>query len=1182
MILERQMSSTKMLQKCTASLLFIALVLWFAPRAKAQAAGATISGVVADSTGAVIPDAVITLKNRLNGDIRTSKSNKDGIFSLVDVPAATYSASIERTGFAQLLINNIQVHPSDHLQLSGVVLRPGSVVQNIEISGGSDGLPSSGDRGITIEASQIQNLAIEGRSAVELLKVLPGVVNQGGDTGETVSFGGGVGSYNVNGGRNDSVGILSDGANVIGLGGNNGAVATPNREFLQELKVQTSNFSAENSDGPTVIEAVTKSGTKDFHGGLYYYVRDYVFNAADWMANETGTPGADNRAQSKYSYPGFEIGGPVLIPGTGFNRNRDKLFFFAGIEWMLQSVELPVRRAMVPTQKMRTGDFTDMPAYGVWPLTNAPCFDMGGGTPARLEYYTYGQAVPDDRCSAVNVIAPQYVDPGGEILMGLYPLPNLNPASNGGYNYVSHLLSDQNRNQQRVKIDYIVNENTKLNAVYNREIESSVQPYGPWDDPLAPNSVVPLPSPVIGDGIAHTVSSSLTDIFGPNLTNDLSGSFSLYDGKNHWGDFSKVSRSSLGYPYNGIYDPSEGLIPELGTFDGAATQMLVTGGWVMGKTKNPELNILQRIFDVNDNLAWSHSKHLVKVGALFERGSYKMPNTLPNQGLVDSAYWAWGGFNNDFANLVSGNTPYFEQSMRNVIGDFSYHSLEWYVQDSWKLAPRFNLDLGARFYHIPWLADQNGNVAIFDPSRYVPGSPVTDWTGIATHNTDPRVPRSGFPSPGLKVAPHVGFAYLLNNRGETVLRGGFGSYYWRDQGNVFTPMISNPPVQVSTELYGQTLSSIDTAPASAGTPYAIYVADPKDNRVPVTYSWSLSLSSKLRALGIGDLAYVGNSSRNLIATNAYNINTVPEGALYGMSAPYDYWAPIEDPLRKWPNYKNIFERSHFATQRYNALQATLRKTTGSVSYLASYTFGKALGIAGGDWGTWSRGVDPFDPRHRSFDVLPYDRTQTFTFAPTVELPALGRRYFEDSRAAKTMLDGWSISSIIVLQSGAPLFSGIPSYEANNNIGLLGSGALANKLSPEYIAGTPDTTVQPVLVCNPNKGLANGQIFNPNCFQAPSPGHNGQYRLPYMRGPWYNSFDLSARKEFKVSERSQLEFRAEAFNVLNHPLWTLQPGDPALQLEYDAYDAPPMNSDSAGRLTTKTGHRTIQLAAKWTF
>ncbi len=280
-----------------------------------------------------------------------------------------------------------------------------------------------------------------------------------------------IGNFSGNGSRPDAIDITADGVHVSDPGCNCASPVSPNVEMIQEFKVQGASFAAENSKGPVVVSSVAKSGGSEFHGEGYYYGRRPELNSNDWLANRTHL----KRPNSSYSFPGFNIGGPLLIPGTSFNKDRNKVFFFAATEFIRQNIDTGTRRAVVPTADWRKGDFSDQSYLdklngGKWAIKSRPT--KNGFVDGRL------------------VGTP---DPGGLALMNLYPLPNVDPAENDGYNWVELGTVEQPMTQLLARVDYSISENTKLYTRYNMQRETQPFKYGLWWD----SSQVPLPSRII-------------------------------------------------------------------------------------------------------------------------------------------------------------------------------------------------------------------------------------------------------------------------------------------------------------------------------------------------------------------------------------------------------------------------------------------------------------------------------------------------------------------------------------------------------------------------------------------------------------------------------------------------------------------------------------------------------------
>src|SRR2546423_868240 len=342
-----------------------ALALLLQPSVLAQTTGATLTGTVFDASGAVVSDAAMTLKNKASGDLRSTVSNGEGYFTFAAVPPGTYAITIEKVGFSIWEVKSIALNSADKRNVSGIKLTPGAKSETVVVEA-SDVLITpveSGDKSTLINEHILQNVAIVGQNAAEFVKIMPGmaftggVVNQSSYAASDERTGSGpVGSFSANGTRTAALDITSDGAHIIDPGCNCGQAMNTNADMTAELKVMTSNFGADEAKGPVVISAIGKSGGQQFHGEAYAYARSWHLNANDPQNKDAGFA----RPESKYFYPGGNIGGPLIIPGTNFNHNHDKLFFFFGTEYYKQNVDNGVYHAVVPTAAMRNGDFTGL------------------------------------------------------------------------------------------------------------------------------------------------------------------------------------------------------------------------------------------------------------------------------------------------------------------------------------------------------------------------------------------------------------------------------------------------------------------------------------------------------------------------------------------------------------------------------------------------------------------------------------------------------------------------------------------------------------------------------------------------------------------------------------------------------------------------------------------------------
>jgi hypothetical protein len=1146
-------------------------LLWMggATSLNAQGLFSTLTGTVVDQSAAVIPRAEVVLRDENTGATRRTQTNDAGFFTFTNLPPTTYTLTVEREGFARWERPGITLFAGDRINIPDIVLPVAAVTQEVRVEAAPEAVipVDSGEKSSVITSKQIQNLSVVGRSAVELLKIIPGTVFTGGrygDTGgEVIAFNEGIGNYNVAGTRNDALDIISDGANVIDPGCNCGSAVTPNVDLVQEVKVQTANFSAENTKGPVVINTVSKSGTSEFHGEAYFYTRHHKFNTQDWRANRFNT----DKPRDTYQFPGFNIGGPLT-------KRRDKAFFFAGVEWMRQNIDLGVWPSWVPTAAMRQGDFTDvegLAALGGYDITRMPMNDEEQAAdgvdfnPAR--HWGASDPLTSEMLSG-GVISPGAIDPGGLILLNQYPLPNRNPAENNGFNFVSSIVNPQHRNQQLVRIDYNISDNTKLYTRFNHEGETQPYPYTLWWNNA---NQVPTASRVIGENRSFSTSTSLVNVLNPTTTNEVVFAATRLELPNVYENPEKVSRSATGYPYQGIFKNDVDVLPSVTDWSGGVGTMIQPGGF------DPVLFANKWLISAGDNFTAVRGTHMLKFGAFFQLTTNDQPTSAVDQAWLVPTQWGGVSTGNAYADLLMGRIGWYEEFTQNIVGNMAQREFSFYAQDNWKATRRLTLELGARFYHYGWMYDKHGYIAGFDPSKYDPNAPISDYTGVVAAYLGDDIPRSGFKTPFLRIGPRFGWAYDLTGKGNTVLRGGIGQFYYRDQGNVQFGAIGNPPLQRNIQLgyAAGTLASFDQVDPSQNVPRSgLNVLDYTDDRVPTTYSWSLTLSQRLPSATVLEASYVGNTSRNQVTTDQYNINVVPEGAMFGFPLGTD-----EDNYRPYLSYGAIRWKSHLLSQHYHSLQVTANRQTGRINYSLAYTFGKALGISGAFYG---RNADSFDRRGRSYGVLDYDRTHSLAIAYNILLPDPAR-----TRVIREFVNGWQISGITQFQSGAPMGSSGTGFQ------LSGSMEDGTSISAINVAGTPDTFVAAHMLCDPRKGVdksvapgdAGRQYANPACFGAPSQGRNGNYQYPYLKQPAFQNHDVSVFKNFALSQTNEnlkLQFRFSMYNFLNHPIPFFQGGDAGLQLSYTNGVLNQSSLENFGRPSLKRGRRLMQFALKFMF
>src|ERR1035441_6585100 len=366
------MNRTRNLSKAFRIGLVAGWALMLAANLSAQGIYATLTGIVTDPSQAVVAKAKVTLKDAQSGSQRDTVSNNEGYFTFASVPVGTYDLTIEAKGFNPTKLSGIALGGGEKRNVD-LSLKVGTTSETVEIQGTVDQLApvDSGEKSSTLTTKELQNFVQTGSNAAEYIKIMPGfgisngTSNKANYSGETIGINGNGdagsqsplnGAYSYNGLPGNSLDITADGAHVSDPGCNCDTPVNPNSDMISEFKVLAGNFSAENQKGPMVISSIAKSGGSEFHGSGFFYARDYALNANDWINNKDGV----SQPQNKYFYPGGTIGGPVLIPGTRFNKNRNKLFFFTGFEYFYQVLDTSLLRATVPTANEMAGNFSQI------------------------------------------------------------------------------------------------------------------------------------------------------------------------------------------------------------------------------------------------------------------------------------------------------------------------------------------------------------------------------------------------------------------------------------------------------------------------------------------------------------------------------------------------------------------------------------------------------------------------------------------------------------------------------------------------------------------------------------------------------------------------------------------------------------------------------------------------------
>ena len=1148
----------------------LALLATLVTSLPAQGIYATLTGVVTDPSQAVVASAKVTLKDAGSGSQRDTVTNSDGYFTFASVPVGTYDLSVEAKGFSTFKVTGISLGGGEKRNVDAS-LQVGSTSTEVNITGVADQIApvDSGEKSATLTTKELQNYVQTGSNAAEYIKIMPGFGVQNGTsnkanyTGETIGINGNgdAGSqsplnnaYSYNGLPTNSLDITADGAHVSDPGCNCDTPVNPNSDMISEFKVLTSNFSAENQKGPAVITSVAKSGGQAFHGSAFFYARNYVLNANDAYQNALGVP----RQENKYYYPGGTVGGPVLIPGTKFNKNRNKLFFFTGFEYFYQVLDTGVLKATVPTAGELTGNFSPAEVAKEGNIT------ASGGPPGQIK---------DMATYPGGIIPANLIDKNMQSLMKLYPQPNANPNATGGYNYVQAETFNQNNTQWMSRVDYSISDNTKLFVRYNLQRETQLFPVGLW---WRQTGQVPYPTSVEGKNKSDSVTTSLTHVFNPSMTNEFVFGYTYIGFPNVFADPSKVDRTQVGYGYKGLFKNGVAQIPSFGGNGWQAEEAALIfnpGGFEAG---GPSAGLYADKWmpSFSDTVTKVVATHTLKFGFFWEWIRNSQPANNNTNGNLNVNASNPNSLGNEYADLLTGTLNGYNETSFNRINDISYSTYEGFVQDSWKATRRLTLELGLRMTHFtPWADRTGAGYSIFDYSQYNSSCTPLQYCGFEWHKRNSAVPIGGFPTRALFYQPRLGAAYDLFGKGNTVLRGGWGRYYYHS--GQFTSGLDVAAGVQSVSL-GSNVNSIplkanqlDTLNFStqALSPAAV---DRKDDRQPYTDSFSFTVSQRLPWSSLLEAAYVGNRSHDLGYSSGAgsNINLVPVGAmLSSKNGGVDPNSLTANNFRPLLGFSDLGLATNGTYASYNALQVTWVRTKGRYTINMNYAFGKAMGIV-------NPSLDSFNLSN-DYGVQAANRTHIFNAAYSIELGNPVR----NNKLAGGFVNGWQLSGITQLESG-PNLTGIQGQNFGMNTNGYKIPGTTFNVSNVSLLGTPNIQLNPILTCNPASGLGPHQYINASCFSIPSAvGQNGPSVLPAIYGPAFFNSDLGLFKNFQFKEAKKLQIRFNGTNFLNHPLWSFNGSN--LNLGFDG-NTGKVNTPLFGYVTQKQGHRIVQLAIKFFF
>ncbi|HXJ93984.1 MAG TPA: carboxypeptidase-like regulatory domain-containing protein [Terriglobia bacterium] len=1115
-------------------ILFLLLSFCFSILVLAQSDFGTISGLVRDPSGAVIPSAKVTVTNQ-SGIARTATTNESGFYTVTNIPPGFYKVAATASGFQSYQSTNNKLDPSGHLEVD-VALAVGTATQTVQVTASTATLQtSSAAVQKLVTRQQIDSLELNGRNPVLLAQLAPGA--QGGNlAGLTFSFS--QGPSHFNGSRNWNNLITVDGAPATRTRANGTSLGAADEDSTEEVQVLGADYDAEygRSSGGQ-IRIVTKSGTNVFHGAAYEYVRNTILNANTWQRNSNTTTtglGATNFvAPDHYNNFGFNIGGPLYIPGH-FNTNKDKVFWYFGDEWT-RNYYTDQSSLTVPSMLMRQGDFSELldPNNIYYHKT------------VQLVDPKTGQPFPNN-----NLTNSPELSPNGLGLLKAYPAPNLSSPINGNQLWFLSAEHPQTQQKQTIAVDVNVKENHRLR--YRGEYYHYFE-FQPFDG--GTNE-----TPKYFNRPNFTNSLDYTWVIGPTKVNEFLFTWSHDRVLIPVDEAAFLDRTTVGITYPYIYPASEKEIPtripsvNMSAFSG------LSGGPYPSHSAGP-------ILDTSDSFTWIKGTHSMKFGGLWEWDgennndeiNVSACNTCTNNQNGQFLFSDNGGnfvrpgnavasAGAAVANAALGMFDSYSEIGHRAYTIFRGDMYEGFAQDAWSATSKLHVNYGVRYTVIVPLHADWGNMIVFDPNYYnannavtvdphsglIAGSPTIDqlYNGMV-------IPGSGFPSSAMgrvpeassglynnlfhglpnhyadiqkDIQPRLGLAYRLGNK--TVLRAGAGRFVTRlpDSDSIF--LGGNPPFQPNASV---SFGSVDD-PGGVGTntvPLVVTTVS-RDTRAPEAWTWNTTFEREMPWQSLLSVAYVGSHGVHLqrqADINQPTLATVLANPGVNINA-----------IRPYLGFGSIRQSNGVATSMYNSLQIGWnRHFTHGLLFGFAYTLSKTM-----DSGSNVRDVVP-DTYNTSFLWGPaeFDARHNFIANFLYNLPF----FPSQSGVAGKIFGGWQLSGLVQAQTGTPCSVAA----ANDYAGVGLDSNFGCGVNGQYWveSGTPKILGN----FGAAKWFSTTNSDGSPIFTAPPKGtFNTQYVRDIIHQPGFNNVDLGLFKAFAVTERVKFQFRAEAFNAFNHPNW----------------------------------------------
>ena len=1142
----------------------------------AQKDTGSIVGNVKDSSGAVIPNAKVTVGDMDKGTTFVTSTSTSGDYVASPLTVGRYSVTVEKQGFKTSITEAIELQVQQRAAVD-VTLQIGQIEERVTVADVAPLLDTeTSELGQVIDSKRMVTLPLNGRNFAQLAQLSAGVVPSEPGARNSGSYG-----FSSNGGRSYQNNILLDGvdnnSNLTDLLNNTSYVIQPSVDALQEFKVQTNAYSAEFGRGNgAILNATIKSGTNALHGDLYEFIRNDHLDGRNFFDN--------SRPPYQQNQFGATLGGPIFVPHVYDGRNRS--FFFVDYEGLrLRQGRSLV--ATVPTAAQRVGDFSSQldlgSPTGVNDCNGVPTYNGEIFNSRLAQTLSPGVicGVPfgyDTSGNPSNIIPASAIDPLAARLTQLFPLPNANA---GGFNFQSSPKLRQNRNNFDVRVDHKISEKDTSFFRFSYEHQPSIIPAvfestgGNGNDFSTGDE----------DQAYRSVALSETHLFSPRLVNEFRFGYNRIHSRRFQFNFNKDVSATLGIP--GVpFTPINGGLPEFDFGDVDA---------IGDPTFLPSLEI-QNTYSYSDNLTWIRDKHTMKFGVEMRREEFTIFQPASPRGQLSFD----GPLTDNPAATGTGGSGYAQFLVGQINGGYitNLHNVDYgrpvyalYGQDDYKVTPNLTLNLGLRYELFIPVKERFDNQASFDINTrtlLVPKGLNAQLTPFiaASVPISATAPRGLVPTDTNNLAPRIGFAYKLNSR--LVLRGGYGVFYggyetgpWSNPSPAF-----NPPFFV-TQNFNQPCSSSSANPAAGQTDCSVpefsnlftgfpatSLTDPNTPQLlqldpkivnPYLQQWNVSTEYQLPAQAVLQVTYAGSKGSKLYTF--YNANQAEPTS--DSTIPFAVRRPVQqcDALG---NCNSVFDTSitNFASSgssSYNSLQVRGEKRfSGGFSFLTSFTWSHSIDNAsnanlGSDNNSgprffrehpeWERGNSDFDVRKRLVISYIYD------------LPFGRGKHFGGNMSgiADQILGGWQIAGVTTLSDGNW-------YSIQDN-----NGDFANSDGNQRADLVPgqDPNGHP---CVP------GTFFNTCAFQDPPVGASaadlfgfGNAGRNIVRGPGLQEWDFSIFKLFQTSEKTHVEFRTEIFNLPNHTNFTVPSGG-----------SKTLGSSNFGFATAARPPRQIQFGLKFYF